>query len=139
MPLSNLKAALPTDKAAVEEAVSTAKRGGGGVRKAMEALAVVDNNVQRLIREKVLGLSDADVDPQGVRAILGSTVFRPNRMAPDGPYKATTPGVTEDIATLLAARALQAGALTGVGVGAYQGVDALRQLIAQEEMQKSTP
>jgi len=89
----------------------------GRLRKAMEAVAMADNAVQKAIREKILYLQD-DVVPkkENVRTLLGQTVFRPNRMAPDSYYKATSPGVAEDIATLLAARALQAGVLAG-GVG----------------------
>ena len=88
------------------------------LRKAMEAVAMADNAVQKEIREKILYLQDNVVpEKENVRTLLGQTVFRPNRMAPESYYKASSPGVTEDIATLLAARALQAGALAG-GVGA---------------------
>lgn len=84
----------------------------------MEAVAMADNAVQKAIREKILYLQDNVVpEKENVRTLLGQTVFRPNRMAPESYYKASSPGVTEDIATLLAARALQAGALAG-GVGA---------------------
>lgn len=126
-------AASPETKAAVDKAVSDAKGGKGGVRKAMEALAVLDNKVQGHLRERILGLSDRDVDPTGYKALLGSTVFRPNRMAPDGPYKANTPGLAEDMATLLAARALQAGVVAGAAGATKAGVDEVLALLEKEE------
>lgn len=128
-------------KEAVDQAVNVAKGGRGGLRKAMEAVAIADNAVQSAIRQKILGLQDNVVpEKENVRTLLGQTVFRPNRMAPDSYYKASTPGVAEDIATLLAARALQAGAVAGTlgtGMAAASGARSLaEQLGLIEEIEK---
>ena len=94
---------------------------------------MADNAVQKAIREKILYLQD-DVVPkkETVKSLLGQTVFRPNRLAPDSYYKSQTPGVAEDIATILAARALQAGVVAGgvgTGLAAADGTQrALEQL-----------
>ena len=128
-------------KEAVDQAVDMAKGGKGGLRKALEAVALADNAVQKAIREKVLYLKD-DVAPEkeNLRTLLAQTVFRPNRMAPDSYYKASSPGVGEDVATLLAARGLQAGVLAGavgLGIEANKGIsNALEELGLVEEKEK---
>ena len=129
--------ATQATKEAVDQAVNIAKGGKGGLRKAMEAVALADNAVQKAIRERFLDLND-DVAPEkeNLRTLLAQTVFRPNRMAPDSYYKSSSPGVAEDVATLLAARALQAGAVAGTAGAVKAGVDGLYALLGETEKEQ---
>ena len=108
-------------------------------RMALEAIANADNYVQRLLRDKLLGLSNEDINPKGIKSMLGRTVFSANPMATPGPYRVQGNSGAEDIASVLAARALQLGAISGVGGVSVATADAIRQLIAAAETEKTTP
>ncbi len=109
-------------------------------RTAGERLAAFDNAVQSAIRENVLrvpedGSKTVTGPMPGLRAGLAATVFRPNS-AYEGKsaYKTQKKmSPTEDISTLIAARALQAGGLTAAGAALVGTIEAFGNLADRQE------
>ena len=110
------------------------------IRKATDALGRADDAVQRTIREKVLRVPADGSEPQGplgtARKVMAQTVHagRAGGNAP-GVYKYQGNSDRENMASLIASRALQAGGVTLAGAGLME----LTQSLANQQTDSQLP